>query len=170
MSDEKPRSLDVVFTEVRSRLDKQFEQIESLNQRAGLLIGFVTLIMSLLAGFTTAVKAKDLPVNMALPVILILISTILYIHIIIFAYLAHRIQTYRRDPEPRPLRDNYLSKDLEATKRTVMSNFIESYEENKKVINKKVQALNKAFILFIVEAIYIVVLALAFFAYRMYAG
>lgn len=170
MQEEKPKSLEIVYTEIKSRLDKQSEEIDTLNQRASVLLGFVTLLMSLLAGFTTTVKVPDLPGDSLIPVLLTLIAAILYIHILIFAYLGYKIQTYRRDPEPRPLRDGYLIKNEETTKRQVISNFIDSYETNAKHISKKKNMLNKAYILFIIEAIYIITVAVGFFIYRLYAG
>jgi len=163
-----PKSLVVVFSEIKSRLDKQFEQIESLNQRASVIMGFVTLLISLLTGFAVTADVKFLPKNPALLIILMMIAMVLYLHIIIFAFLGYRAQTYRRDPEPRPLRDGYLFKEMQETKRTVASNFIESYEFNKKTIDRKVWMINVALILFIIEMIYIVILAFTYYVYRAY--
>lgn len=44
---------------------------------------------------------------------------------------------YRRDPEPRPLRDFYLNQEERLTKRRLVSNLIASYEFNAPLLKNK---------------------------------
>jgi hypothetical protein len=66
---------------------------------------------------------------------------------IFFTLSAYRVESYRRDPEPRKLTENYLKEDGEKVKKKLIDNFIQSVEDNKIKINKKVKYINYSLIL-----------------------
>ena len=155
-TNDKMSSLELVYTEAKLRLDQQFEQIESLNTRASVLLGFLTVIMSITAGFAAVVpkglKGIELRTAFALGAVLVL----MYVATVLLLFLAYRVEDYRRDPEPGPLRDHYLVEEPRATMRVVLNNLVHSYELNKSAIDFKVKALRAAYTLFMIEAVYIV--------------
>lgn len=159
-------SLDIVYDEVKQRLNQQFEQIESLNQRGTVLLGLVATITSVISGIT-ALSIGDFSARPCLPAVLLIAAAALYIAVLLVTYRAYKIRTYRRDPEPKPLRDKYKNEDSNTTKETLINNFIQSYDDNSRTINEKIQALKTAYKLVIIQVIYVVMLALAFVMYKM---
>lgn len=69
----------------------------------------------------------------------------------IFAARGWTGRPYFRDPEPRPLRDDYLSLAKEFTRRRLLTHFIASYEWNAQTIRRKVVDLRIALILLLME-------------------
>lgn len=69
----------------------------------------------------------------------------------IFAARGWTGRPYFRDPEPRVLRDHYLSLAKEFTRRRLLTHFIASYEWNAQTIRRKVVDLRIALILLLME-------------------
>jgi hypothetical protein len=75
---------------------------------------------------------------------------------IFFSFSAYKIKSYRRDPEPRALRDGYLTTDDKTVKEQLIANFIESFEENKTNIEEKGKYINYSLILLFVGLIVLI--------------
>lgn len=136
-----PRSLDVVYNEVKERLEVQLRQIESLDTKAGQIL-FV-------AGITLGIAAAAQAVAMTTSdnkwiVLFFSLPVLFYFGSMYFAVRGWVVKEYFRDPEPRPLRDYYLFESPEFTKRRLIAHFISSYEWNQGNIKKKVQNLKIA--------------------------
>jgi hypothetical protein len=143
-------SLDVVYTEIKDRLQDQFDQLRVLDQKASQVFGSASLVITV----GLALQARQTSPS-CLRVILFIAATVSYALSMILAWLAYRVHTFRRDPEPRPLRDHYLSHDPQFTKRKVVSNLIESYEFNCQSIQSKVRCTQAALLFFLIEALFL---------------
>lgn len=66
----------------------------------------------------------------------------LFIISVLFSFSAYRVKRYRKDPEPRSLREKYLMEDYKTVKRQVIDNFIVSFEYNKIKVEHKVRYIN----------------------------
>lgn len=149
---DEPRSLEIVFAEVKDRLNAQSDQIKTLDAKAGLVLSSSSLIIAIGAGLRTAF-GKSGPGE----VTLFVFAAILYVLTMIFAFQAYYLRPYRRDPEPRALRERYMFKDPTFTKRKILANMIEFFEENERIINdNKVKNLRRALKLLTAETIALV--------------
>jgi hypothetical protein len=72
------------------------------------------------------------------------LGALLYVVTMVFAFRAYAVVSYRRDPEPRPLRDNYLFEDPDFTKRRLVSNLIDSFEFNAEILRTKAYSVRMA--------------------------
>ncbi len=157
---EEPRSLDIIFAEVKDRLKAQSDQIKALDQKAGLVVSSSSLIITIGAGLRTALE-KSGPAEVTLPSVcsfaLFVLAGVLYLLTMIFAFRAYSLLRYRRDPEPRPLREHYMFENPTSTKRKILANMIQCFEENQKIIHhNKVRNLRIALSLLIAETMALV--------------
>ncbi len=131
-----PRSLDVIYNEVKERLEVQLRQIESLDSKAGTIL----FVAGITLGIAAAAQAVALSVaSNEWIVAFFSLPVMFYFGTMYFAIRGWVVREFFRDPEPRPLRDHYLSEGPEFTKRRLIAHFISSYEWNQGSIKKKVQ-------------------------------
>jgi len=157
---DEPKSLEIVFAEAKDRLNAQSEQIRTLDGKAGLVLSSSSLIITIGAGLRTALGESG-PSEVTLPSIcsfgVFALAGVLYLLTMIFAFRAYSLRRYRRDPEPRPLREHYMFENPTFTKRRILANMIQCFEENQKIIhNNKVRNLEIALGLLMAETMALV--------------
>jgi hypothetical protein len=132
-------SLDFIFDEVSRQVDRQFAQIDFLNTKAGILLGFSGVILTLiLASAGTLVSTGTNPAWtwnwVTFPSIIG--ATVCAILAMIAALMAYGVRKFRWDPQPRNLAEQYLHKSSETTKLQLLSNKIQTLEENDHIVSK----------------------------------
>jgi hypothetical protein len=70
------------------------------------------------------------------------------------------VKPYFRDPEPRPLRDEYLFEKEEFTKRRLIAHFISTFEWNSTILKQKVRELRIATWFLLAETISLTIVLL----------
>ncbi len=120
-----PTSLDVVYAEVKDRLDVQLRQIDSLDSKAGLILFIASIVLGVGAAAQAAIVGR---VSSVSALLVFSIPFLFFMGSAIFAARGWTGRPYFRDPEPRPLRDHYLSQGREFTRRRLLTHFIASYE------------------------------------------
>lgn len=146
-------SLEIIFKEIKDRLDKQFEQIETLTTRSAYLMGFASLVLASLITIRKNMGELD-----KYKVIALALAGAIYTMVLIFSFLSYRLRDYRRDPEPEPLRNNYIDRPSRETKRQLVSNFIDSIGHNKKIIMDRILYLKVAIIFLFILIAYLLFL------------
>ncbi len=136
LGDEAPPSLEVVYGEIKERIAVQLDQADALDRKAGTLLTLSSVILTVAAGIRLTATENDDP-SKAIFLAFFVLGVSLYTVTVFFAFRAYSVVSYRRDPEPRPLRDLYLFEDPSYTKRRVMSNLIESFEHNARLVGGK---------------------------------
>jgi len=140
-----PETLELIYNEVKDRLNTQFQSLDGLNTKASVIIGFVGVII----GISLQLYSQSNSYLFGSCMTLFMIS-------IFFSFSAYKIKSYRRDPEPRALRDGYLTTDNKTVKEQLIANFIESFEENKTKIEEKGEYINYSLILLFVGLIVLI--------------
>jgi len=159
---DEPRSLEIVFAEVKDRLNTQSEQIKTLDGKAGLVLSSSSVIITIGAGLRAALGElgpgeSTLPSTAIFGFSLFVLAAVLYLATMIFALRAYSPRSYRRDPGPTALRELYIFEDPTFTKRRILANVIQSFEENKKRIrDHKLRNLHIALVLLMAETIALV--------------
>lgn len=149
-SEPTPPSLDIVYTEIKDKLDIQIRQVDSLDGKTGNLL----FISSIVIGIGAAAQAAIIGIAINAWVLLLFsIPIIFYLLTILTALRSWIVRPYFRDPEPRPLRDDYLFEQPEFTKRRLIAQFISAYEWNATVMKKKVQELRWSTWYFLAEIV-----------------
>lgn len=134
-------SLDVVFSETKAAVERQFEEISSLDMKLGVLLGLAGVILAALLGFLFGPQYGDLATKglIITAVVLILVS-------LLFAALGYRTREYETAPAPEALREFYLKEDQKTTKLVVLDTLGAVYHRNKKRIVTKTKWMNISFI------------------------
>jgi hypothetical protein len=153
-----PRSLEVVYAEVKERLEVQMRQIEALDVKTGQIL-FVAGITLGIAAAAQAVAMSS--VDNQWIALFFSLPVLFYFGSMYFAFRGWVVREFFRDPEPRPLRDHYLFESPDFTKRRLIAHFISSYEWNQGTIKKKVRHTRIASYLLLGEVLASVVVLVA---------
>ena len=148
MANNKPKSetLDLIYKEVKDRLDSQLNSISDLDKKAITTIGFVGIVVGLILKWSeTLLSIKS---NKMYLYILSLISIILFLISISFALIAFKVKGYRRDPNPIKLVEHYSYKKKYEVLEQIVDNLAESHKENDTSITKKGKNINRALLFF----------------------
>jgi hypothetical protein len=135
-----PTSHEVVYGEIKSRLDAQRSNIGDLNTKANALIGFGGAILAILLGTQASWLALS-----EIPKTLAVLGGTLLIFSVVFAYRGYNLQSYRADPEPRSLAERYRYKPISETREMLMANLVDGFEFNEKVIKTRVRQIRYSF-------------------------
>ena len=121
-------SLDVVLSETKVALDRQFEQISSLDMKLGVLLGLSAVILAALLAFPL-IRNGNMTTKWLLiaAVVLILVS-------LFSATWGYRISKYKGPPAPEVLRESYLMREPEKTKLAVVDYLCSAYDWNQKLL------------------------------------
>lgn len=155
MTEELP-NLDLVFTEVKEQLAVQLKQVDSLDTKTGLILGFGSLIVTTVMSIKATVTSRG---NISLGLLVLAVFT--YALIIWYSCLAYKIREYRKDPNPENLYQKYVkekSYSLNFTKELLVLNCLESFKWNKKIIEDKARYHNLAFAYLVFELVVLSVL------------
>ena len=135
-------TLELVYNEVKDVLNTQFRSLDGLNTKTSVVVGFVgvTIVISL----NLYLHSNSYIFGACMTLFLISIF---------FALSAYKVESYRRDPEPRKLVEKYLGKDVDHVKRQLILNFIQSFENNEIKIKRKAKYINYSLILLFIGLI-----------------
>jgi small basic protein len=112
-------SVDLVYTELRAKLEQHFENIRALANKAGNIATFTGVTLGLVVASGAPSKSRAI---WAIAVAALTAS-------VIATLVALWVYNWRADPEPAGLRD-YIDKPEPETKRQLIANLTESYEFN----------------------------------------
>ena len=87
-----PDSLELILDQVSRAVDRQFDQIDSLNNRAQQLLGFSGVILGLVVGLRAEKGAA--------PAVLFGLGVAIFLVVVGFGLRAWAIHGWRRDPSP----------------------------------------------------------------------
>jgi hypothetical protein len=140
-AEESLQSLELVYSEVKERLGVQLQQVDASDAKTGTILFIGSIVIGIGAAAQAAFVGQEREDWVLLLFVIPLLS---YLLMVFFALRSWVVRPYFRDPEPKPLRDYYLSRSPEFTKRRLLTHFIHSYEWNAKVMKKKVRELRIA--------------------------
>ncbi len=147
-TEEVPPSLDLIYVEVKDRLDVQMRQIDSLDGKSATLLFIANVVLGIGAAAQAAVLGQAVRYTTLL---FFSIPIFCYFVTVFFALRGWVVKPYFRDPKPRPLRDHYMYRDSQFTKRRLITHFISSYEWNSINMKKKVKHLRIAMLFLFLE-------------------
>jgi len=128
-------TLKIIYESVKEQLNLQIQLIDSLDTKAGVLIGFNGIILSIML---TLYNKVFIP--------LFIVGVIFFLVSMLIAYMGYKTEKFRRDPDPKKLRIKYSSKTVREITEVLIDNMIASFEENSNKIKQKAGFINKGFI------------------------
>ncbi|MEA1957349.1 MAG: hypothetical protein U9N01_03220 [Euryarchaeota archaeon] len=139
------KTLELIYNEVKDRLNTQFPSLDGLNTKASVIIGFVGVII----GISLNLYSDENPH-------LFIGSMLLFLGAAFLSFSAYKVEGYRRDPKPRELTVEYLREDGKKVKKQLIDNFIQSYEDNENRIEEKVKYINYSLIILFIGLIVLI--------------
>ena len=131
----RPGTVALIHDEVVKAIDLQFDRYDVLTQRAQQVLTFGGVILGLFVGlrppgFARGKAATLLGIGVAAFVVLVLIGG-----------AAWTMKGMRRDPAPTPLWQNYRLEEEHWLRQQLVLNLIASYEDNERVLERRVRYL-----------------------------
>jgi len=126
-----PETLELIYNEVKDALNTQIQSLDGLNTKASVIVGFVGVIIGISLNLYSYSNSYLFGSCMTL-----------FLTSIFFTLYAYKIESWRSDPEPRTLTEKYLRESDKRVKKQLIDNFIQSFEDNKIKIEKKVKYIN----------------------------
>lgn len=123
-TDKSFRNTEIIFDLARDAVTLQKQNLESLQNKAGVLIGFVGVVFGILINAKTEI--------LMLPVFekkLVFLSIIFFVFSIIPAVFVLRLRKFHIPPSLRGLA-KYIDNDAEKTMLQLVSNWIIAWEKN----------------------------------------
>jgi hypothetical protein len=124
-----PETLAILYDEAKRTLDRQFDTVEGLKGRAQQILGFATVIVSILAAFD--------PAGHGVQRALVVVDLVLFVATGAAAFAAWRFHSYRDDPDAAALVEYYAAETAEKTRRQVIENRLASIEFNARIIERQ---------------------------------
>jgi hypothetical protein len=146
-------SLRLIYDTIAEELEKQFEQIDSLNSRAHQLLGFAAITVGVVLSLRP--PSRDA-----------LVSGLFALALVGFACIAGAgvrawaLQGWRHDPEPRPLWDRHRLRSEEWLRHQIILNRLDAVDENANAIDAKLYWVRWTQRLLALEVIYLVALVI----------
>jgi len=132
-------STDIVLDEVRRTIDFQFEQIDGLDTKSGIVLGIAGVILTLLVtsmlGQSNAI-ANSLLVKVAL--VPMLLSLIL-------SFISISVRKWDKPPQLERLRSHYITQPADETKLKIIDISMDAIENNDKRIKTRVCLLKSSY-------------------------
>ena len=135
-------TLELVYNEVKDALNMQFQLMEGLNTKASVIVGFVGVIIGISLNLYSGENTH-----------LFIESMLFFLGAAFLSFSAYKVESYRRDLEPRKITEKYLREDDKKVKKQLIDNFIQSYKDNEIKIEKKAKYINYSFILLFIGLI-----------------
>jgi hypothetical protein len=124
-------SLGLIYQVVADQLEKQFQQIESLNARAQQLVALGAVIFGLVVGL----RPPTSHLNVTL---LFLVPFAAFAALAFFGHRAWSIEDWRRDPAPDELWKGYARASEAKVRYQLIGQWIDSWDKNRRAIKTKV--------------------------------
>ena len=133
-------SIDIVFDNSKTALNRQFEQSSSLDMKLGISIGLSGVILAALLGLQ-GLNAYDMVTTW----LIILAVTLVILSLIFAAYGVFLIGKFQWAPRPEALRKFYLTTSARETKLVIIDTQIEVYIKNRNFISRKARMMKLSF-------------------------
>jgi hypothetical protein len=144
----------LIYAEIESALDRQFEQIQILNSRAQQLLVFAGGILGL-------VIALRPPTDDTAVAVLFGLALLLFVVIVWLGYLSWSIVGWRRPPEPGRLWSRYQLWPESWLSQQLILNRVKSHDANRRSIDAKLRYLRLTQLMLGAEIAYLVAIVIA---------
>jgi hypothetical protein len=140
-------SIEVVKQEMEEQRRLQAGSIDSLDTKIGITVGFTGVILTL---YAEKVSINDVGNIICSPVVLLsLLGLLFLLFSLLFSILAFWVRSFRFDPSPNVLKDDYMfrdpdnwSQDKAGSKEQIVVDQVEAYNRNQETLNKKARRIN----------------------------
>lgn len=134
MTEQELPSIDIVLDETRRTLDFQFEQLDGLVTKSGIILGIAGVIITLLV--SALIGEPELTDSSIVKIVGSFIVVTLFISLFL-SYRNLRIGKWKKPPEVDTLVEDYVSKDSHITKCKIIGTMQKAINENEKLFKER---------------------------------
>jgi uncharacterized protein YacL len=138
LAEQKLPSIDIVLDEARRTLDFQFEQLDGLDSKSGVMLGIAGVVITLLVSTLVSILIGKPGLNDLLVKIIGTIIGVTFSISLILSYTNLRIGKWNKPPELETLIKNYASEDLHTTKCRIIGTIQEAVQKNDKLLKERI--------------------------------
>jgi hypothetical protein len=138
-------SIELVFSEVRSKLEAQERNLDSLDQKATILVGFMGVILTVLLGLRAHHVSAPTKYCWAAATVMVVATLLLLVR-------ALWIKDWHLPPKPDALKA-YVAEPKRCTLGVLTDSMSKAYETNRKVLAAKVICIKLAYVLLCLAAL-----------------
>lgn len=128
---EEQDSIEFIYQTIKEKVDLAFEDIEHIETKAGILIGFNGVIISLALNIVERVYSP-----------LFIASILFFLFALLLNFMSFRTKKYRRDPNPRALMERYWNSPKREIVEKLIANLAECHKHNEDIISPAARWLN----------------------------
>ncbi len=131
-------TLDLVYEEVRTHLERQMRNLRALDTKANLTAGLSAVVLGIVTSQATGCAQPWARVAWFAAVALLLGAVVL-------SLLSLWVVGWRADPAPKGMK-GYLGADVVSAKRQFLENMVESHRVNRRKLNRKMWGIRLAMV------------------------
>lgn len=162
-----PQTLELMYNEVKVRLELRITSIKTIENKAHSIIGFVGVITGL--GITcgnfliskAGVSFSDFEKGTIFSIYIVGMASFLLS--VCFAFLAYKIESYRLDPDPKKLLEKYFYYPYTKVLSQLLDNFAISHIDNGKILLRKAKYVKYSLLFFVVGLCFVFLFMISYF-------
>lgn len=144
---EEQDSREFIYQVTKEKVDLAFQDIEHIETKAGILIGFNGVIVSL-------ALHKDIFEQAYFP--LFILSIFSFLLALVLNFMSFRTKKYRRDPNPEALLKGYWNKPKKDIVEQLITNLAVCHKYNEDIISPAARWVNYSMILTFIGLIFLI--------------
>jgi len=156
-------TLRILRAELKDGLDKQFQTIDALDRKAGVVLGSASLVVALMTFASGAVFQKALEPSCASNLLRLgfVVAGLIYALIICCVVLALKVRTYYLPTKlDRDEIEGYLDLDRAGVRRQLLANYIQRFGTNLTAIAGKARWVQISLVLLAADGILLTILVI----------
>jgi hypothetical protein len=134
VTEQESPSIDIVLDEARRTLDSQFEQLDALDTKSGILLGIAGVVITILV--SASIGRLTLMDSLIVKIVVSIIAVTLFISLVL-SYYNLRIGKWHKPPELDVLVNDYVSKNAHITKCKLIGTIQKAMRDNEKLIERR---------------------------------
>jgi hypothetical protein len=134
VTEQESPSIDIVLDEAKRTLDFQFEQLDALDTKSGILLGIAGVVITVLV--SASIGIPDLRGSLIAKIMVSIIAVTLFTSLIL-SYWNLRIGKWHKPPELDALINDYVSKDSHTTKCKLIGTIQQAVKENEELLQRR---------------------------------
>lgn len=139
MADQELPSIDVVLDEARRTIDFQFEQLDGLDTKSGIVLGIAGVILALLV--TSLLEQSNTMANS----LLVKVALVPIFLSLILSFISICVRKWDKPPQLERLRSHYITQPADETKLRIIDISVNAMEKNDKRIKVRVRLLKSSY-------------------------
>lgn len=150
-------AMNVYYEMTTKHLDTQLSQVDSLDAKVATLFAASSAILAIFAGLLSLTALPASPVVKTIVFIVLGVACLIYLFLLRFLYVAYQVGDWDMRPHIDDLQTNCAEYDEEQMQEWVADECAVSLKHNTPLLERKAEYVNRALLMFPIEALLLVI-------------